>query len=240
MPVNVLRVVLSKWSKVVVFGLWCCGASFTAAAKPQPKTSIEYPFKACFASNHLWSSSLNQSEQLLLQQTLRQISRQGATLNLKIANPPIQLSDRCDDDVVVRYRIIDIRHHIDTWTIEQATPQQVRYLLMSFDGKQQLVVDTPPIFSEDSTYFALFKASVLTDAVSTQLSIYRYDPSGWKRELEQWRIQPCPSCDLNISTVPRWTDRRLEIPRPQTSLPIRWIESTYRDETTKQWLLSEF
>lgn len=240
--VNEWPVVLSKWSKFSLGLLLLCSVDALAAPKRPVSTTpvVNNALKACLSTHQLWSATLNQSEYLLLQQTLKQISRHGTTLTLQIADPPIRLVDRCDDDVVVRYRVIDIRHHIDTWVIEQATPQRVRYLLMSFDGKQQLVVDSLPIFSEDSAYFAVFKASVLTDAVSTQLSIYRHTPALWQRELEQWRIQPCPSCELSLTRAPQWVGMRLEIPRPQTALPIRWIESTQWDDITQQWKLSEF
>lgn len=243
MRANELPVALSKKSKTSL-GLMVLLCSLHAVAAPKRPNHVVQPpqnaLKACLASYQLWSTALNQTESVLLQQTFKQISRQGTTLKLKVADPPIQLVDRCDDAVVVRYRIVDIRHHINTWVIEQATPQQVRYLLMSFDGKQQLVVDQVPIFSDDSAYFALFKAHVLTDAVSTQLSIYRYAPSAWQRELEQWRIQPCPACELMINSAPRWIGTRLEIPRPQTALPIRWIESTQWDASAQQWTLTEF
>lgn len=205
-----------------------------------PKKTTTYAFKACFEESKLWSATSNQAESLLLQQTLKQISRQAATLNLHIAKPPIQLIDHCDDRLVVRYRLIEIRHEAQTWLIEERTPKQQRYLLMSFDGAQQLVVDTRPLFSEQSNTFAVVKTTVLTDALSTQVSIYRHQAQGWQREVEQWRIQPCPACEIHALEPAHWDGERLLIPRPKTQQPIRWIESVQWQADRQTWQINEF
>ena len=237
MPVSGLPVGLLKWCSTWLV-LAFSPLAVTHAAPPKKPTP--YISKACFAESGLWSNDQNQNEHILLQQTLKQISRQGAVLKIDVAKPPIQLTDHCDDRMVVRYRLLDIQHQAQTWIIEEATAKGVRYLLMSVDGTQQLVVETRPLFSEDSNLFALVKTTVLADALSTQLSIYRHHSQGWQREVEQWRIQPCPACELDPDPQPRWTGQRLDIPRPKTPRSIRWIESAQWEESSHTWRLHEF
>ncbi len=242
MQANGLLVALLRWPQYSVLGCYllitfCCQHTATAST-PNDLTTLN----ACFAQHQLWSAAINQSEAVLTQQSLQRVSRRGSTLTLHLKPKNIQLTDRCDEQVIVRYRLVDIRHQIDHWVIEEATPQGRRYLLIEPKARdsQQWVVDSLPIFSEDSHFFGLFEVHLQPDTLETKLVLYRKDQQGWTRDVEQWRIQPCFVCHLEQDRQPFWQGKQIWIPPPVTAEGLHGIRSAQWNEATQHWSLDEF
>jgi len=137
-------------------------------------------------------------EQLLIQTSLGQVIRQSATLHLRVNKQHYQLTDQCDEQHRVRYRLQDIRHLNLTWIIREETAQQVRYLLISPMSSQlnggQLVVNSLPVFSPHQQSFVVMDEQTLDGAVQYTIRLYDWHLTGWQRSYEQVRLQVCRQC----------------------------------------------
>jgi hypothetical protein len=150
-------------------------------------------------------------EQLLMQTSLGQVSRQGATLHLRVANQHFRLTDHCDAHQRARYRLHDIRHLNLTWTIREETADHIRYLLITplsapVTGRQ-LVVNGRPVFSPNQQSFAMIDEQWLDGARQRTIRLYDWHATGWQRQYEQMRLQPCRQCQprqwVDAATLPQ-------------------------------------
>jgi hypothetical protein len=153
-------------------------------------------------------------EMLLMQLSLGQVTRQGATLHLRVGNQHFKLTDQCDQDRRVRYRLQDIRHLNLTWTIREETADHIRYLLMtplaSQPNGQQLVVNAPPVFSPNQQSFVVVDERPLDGVQQRTIRLYDWHATGWQRQYEQMRLHACRLCQPR-----QWVDSA-------TQLTVEW------------------
>jgi hypothetical protein len=133
-------------------------------------------------------------EQFLIQTALGQVQRQGPTLSLRFAAHTFQLTDRCDDQQRVRYRLQDIRHLHLTWTVREDTGERVRYLLIEPASNRQLVLNTSPVFAPNQWSFAVVDEQQHDGFLQHSVQVYDWRDSAWQRGYDHSQMQRCAAC----------------------------------------------
>lgn len=183
-----------------------CTAWLSAAVALSPVDTIKPDL---FAAD----TAQRNTERVLLQSALGQVQRKGLTLFVRLADHTAALTDRCDIQERVRYRLYAIQHLQLSWTIQEDRALSQRYLLIDPATQQQLVLDAAPVFSPNQQAFALAQDRIESGLRLRTVSLYERTPDGWQRRYDDNSLHACESCQISTMDTSDTAVQPVQLPQ---------------------------